>query len=55
MTTPSYASGPATSPLLGETISKNLRRTVESFPDREAPASTACMTSPRFPRQTTRH
>jgi fatty-acyl-CoA synthase len=33
---PSYVSGPSTTPLLGETIGENLRRTVERFPDREA-------------------
>ncbi|GAO02877.1 AMP-binding protein [Anaeromyxobacter sp. PSR-1] len=36
MTAPSYVSGPSTTPLLGETIGENLRRTVERFPDREA-------------------
>ena len=32
----SYASGPSTVPLLGETIGENLRRTVAAHPDREA-------------------
>ena len=32
----SYASGPSTTPLLGETIGANLQRTVASFGDREA-------------------
>ena len=32
----SYASGPSTTPLLGETIGANLERTVASFGDREA-------------------
>ena len=32
----SYASGPSTTPLLGETIGQNLRRTVERFGDHEA-------------------
>jgi fatty-acyl-CoA synthase len=32
----SYAHGTSTVPLLGETIGDNLRRTVETFPDREA-------------------
>ncbi len=32
----SYESGPSASPLLGETIGDNLRRTVERYPDREA-------------------
>ena len=32
----SYASGPSTMPLLGETIGANLERTVERFSDREA-------------------
>nr|HEX4314496.1 AMP-binding protein [Kofleriaceae bacterium] len=32
----SYASGTATTPLLGETIGANLRRTVDRYPDREA-------------------
>ncbi|HSN92262.1 MAG TPA: AMP-binding protein [Anaeromyxobacteraceae bacterium] len=36
MSAPSYVSGPSTSPLLGETVGENLRRTVERFPDREA-------------------
>ncbi|ABC82779.1 AMP-binding protein [Anaeromyxobacter dehalogenans] len=36
MSAPSYVSGPSTTPLLGETIGENLRRTVERFPDREA-------------------
>jgi len=36
MTSLSYAHGPSSVPLLGETISANLRRTVERFPDREA-------------------
>jgi fatty-acyl-CoA synthase len=33
---PSYAHGPSSVPLLGETIGENLRRTVERFPEREA-------------------
>ncbi len=33
---PSYVSGTSTTPLLGETIGENLRRTVERFSDREA-------------------
>jgi fatty-acyl-CoA synthase len=36
LSAPSYVSGPSTTPLLGETIGENLRRTVERFPDREA-------------------
>ena len=32
----SYAHGPSTVPLLGETIGENLRRTAERFPDRDA-------------------
>jgi len=32
----SYISGPSTTPLLGETIGENLRRTVARFPEREA-------------------
>jgi fatty-acyl-CoA synthase len=32
----SYTSGPASEPLLGQTIGENLRRTVERHPDREA-------------------
>jgi fatty-acyl-CoA synthase len=32
----SYAHGTSTTPLLGETLGDNLRRTVERFPDREA-------------------
>jgi fatty-acyl-CoA synthase len=32
----SYANGPGTQPLLGETIGDNLRRTASRFPDREA-------------------
>ncbi len=32
----SYVSGPSTTPLLGETIGENLRRTVEKFGEREA-------------------
>jgi fatty-acyl-CoA synthase len=38
MTNPtlSYLNGPSTTPLLGETIGENLRRTVARFPDREA-------------------
>jgi fatty-acyl-CoA synthase len=32
----SYAHGPSATPLLGETIGENLRRTVERFPDRDA-------------------
>jgi fatty-acyl-CoA synthase len=32
----SYAHGPGTVPMLGETIGENLRRTVERFPDRDA-------------------
>lgn len=33
---PSYVSGPSNSPLLGETIGANLRRTARSFPQRDA-------------------
>ena len=33
---PSYAHGTSTTPLIGETIGENLRRTVERFADREA-------------------
>jgi fatty-acyl-CoA synthase len=33
---PSYASGTSDTPLLGETIDANLRRTVDAHPDREA-------------------
>jgi fatty-acyl-CoA synthase len=36
VTVPSYVSGPSATPLLGDTIGENLRRTVERFPDREA-------------------
>src|SRR5262249_7584499 len=36
MRAPSYAHGPSLTPLLGETIGENLRRTVERTPDREA-------------------
>jgi fatty-acyl-CoA synthase len=36
MAAPSYVSGTSETPLLGETIGQNLRRTVERFPDREA-------------------
>ena len=36
MTSLSYAHGAATTPLLGETIGENLRRTVEKFGDRDA-------------------
>jgi fatty-acyl-CoA synthase len=36
LSTPSYVSGTSSTPLLGETIGENLRRTVERFPDREA-------------------
>jgi fatty-acyl-CoA synthase len=36
MPAPSYVSGISTTPLLGETIGQNLRRTVERFPDRDA-------------------
>jgi fatty-acyl-CoA synthase len=36
VTAPSYVSGTSSTPLLGETIGENLRRTVERFPDREA-------------------
>ncbi len=36
MPAPSYVCGPTHTPLLGETIGENLRRTVERFPDREA-------------------
>lgn len=32
----SYLNGPSATPLLGETISQNLRRTVQRFPEREA-------------------
>jgi fatty-acyl-CoA synthase len=35
-TAPSYASGPSSVPLLGETIGDNLRRTALAHPDREA-------------------
>ena len=35
-TAASYAHGPSPTPLLGETIGENLRRTVEHFGDREA-------------------
>ncbi|MCE9669666.1 AMP-binding protein [Myxococcus stipitatus] len=34
--TPSYVHGTSSTPLLGETIGQNLRRTVERHPDREA-------------------
>ena len=33
---PSYASGPSSAPLLGDTIGANLDRTVRRFPDRDA-------------------
>jgi len=33
---PSYAHGSSSTPLLGDTIGENLRRTVERFPEREA-------------------
>lgn len=36
MTSLSYAHGPSSVPLLGETIAANFRRSVERFPDREA-------------------
>lgn len=36
MTQPSYSHGITTTPLLGDTIGENLRRTVERFGDREA-------------------
>ncbi len=36
MSLPSYASGTSDSPLLGDTIGANLRRTAERWPDREA-------------------
>jgi fatty-acyl-CoA synthase len=36
MSAPSYVAGTSTTPLLGETIGQNLRRTVERFPDHEA-------------------
>ena len=36
MSAPSYLSGPSSTPLLGETIGENLRRTVERCPEREA-------------------
>jgi fatty-acyl-CoA synthase len=36
MPAPSYVAGTSTTPLIGETIGDNLRRTVERFPDREA-------------------
>ncbi|MCA1712223.1 MAG: AMP-binding protein [Actinobacteria bacterium] len=36
MSTPSYASGPSDTPLLGDTIGANLRRTAQRVPDREA-------------------
>src|SRR5262249_7027718 len=35
-TTLSYAHGTSLTPLLGDTIGENLRRTVERFPDRDA-------------------
>ena len=37
---PSYSHGGSDTPLLGETIGENLRRTVENFGDREALVST---------------
>jgi fatty-acyl-CoA synthase len=36
MSAPSYVHGTSTTPLLGETIGQNLRRTVERHPEREA-------------------
>ncbi len=36
MSSPSYVHGTSTTPLLGETIGQNLRRTVERYGDREA-------------------
>lgn len=33
MTSISYVSGPSSTPLLGETIGQNLKRTVENYPD----------------------
>jgi fatty-acyl-CoA synthase len=36
MSSPSYVHGTSTTPLLGETLGQNLRRTVEHHPDREA-------------------
>jgi fatty-acyl-CoA synthase len=36
MSAPSYVHGTSTTPLLGETLGQNLRRTVERHPDREA-------------------
>ncbi|GEJ59474.1 AMP-binding protein [Anaeromyxobacter diazotrophicus] len=36
MSNPSYVHGVSATPLLGETIGQNLRRTVQRFPDREA-------------------
>ncbi|HEX8819182.1 MAG TPA: AMP-binding protein [Archangium sp.] len=36
MSSPSYVHGTSTTPLLGETLGQNLRRTVENHPDREA-------------------
>jgi fatty-acyl-CoA synthase len=36
MPAPSYVAGTSTTPLLGETIGQNLRRTVDRFPDNEA-------------------
>ncbi len=36
MSSPSYVHGTSTTPLLGETIGQNLRRTVERYADREA-------------------
>lgn len=33
---PSYVHGASSVPLLGQTISENLRQTVERFPDHEA-------------------
>ncbi len=41
MTKQSYVHGVSDSPLLGETIGENLRRTVERFPDREAVVAAA--------------
>ena len=36
MSAPSYVHGTSTTPLLGETLGQNLRRTVERYPEREA-------------------
>jgi acyl-CoA synthetase (AMP-forming)/AMP-acid ligase II len=57
VSTPSYAHGTSTLPLLGETIGQNLRRTVERVGDREAlvvPAQGYRATYAEFWEQTTR-